>query len=165
MSARTDPLTSLLNRRGVEEKLIYEKDRMERSGKTFSLILCDIDYFKKINDKYGHDGGDYILTQIAKTIEKQSRKQDVVCRWGGEEFLLLLPETELEGAASLAEKIRKQMEVNIQIFKSQKIHITLSLGVACMAGFGNVDDCIKKADLRLYAAKGGGRNRVVFNDN
>lgn len=164
ISSRTDPLTSLLNRRGMEEKLITEIDRMERSNKIFSLILCDIDFFKKVNDNYGHDAGDYILRQISKTIDKQSRKQDVVCRWGGEEFLLLLPETELDGAVALAEKLRIQVEEEVQVFKSQKIYITLSLGVACMEKGQEVDNCIKKADLRLYSAKERGRNIVVSSD-
>ena len=164
VSSRTDPLTNLLNRRGMEEKLLSEKDRFERSDKSFSLILCDIDFFKKVNDEYGHDAGDHILTQVARNIEKYSRKQDVVCRWGGEEFLLMLPETELEGAVALAEKLRRQVEEDVQIFKSQKIYITLSLGIACMEKGQEVDECIKKADLRLYAAKEGGRNRSVSSD-
>jgi diguanylate cyclase (GGDEF)-like protein/PAS domain S-box-containing protein len=162
VSSRTDPLTDLLNRRGMEEKLTSEKDRMERSGRPFSLILCDIDYFKKVNDTYGHDAGDYILTQVAKIIEEASRKQDVICRWGGEEFLLLLPETELKGAKALAEKLRKRLEKHVTVFEKQDIPVTLSLGVACIAKDQPVDACIKNADLKLYAAKEGGRNRVEF---
>ena len=162
VSSRTDPLTDLLNRRGMEEKLTSEKDRMERSGRPFSLILCDIDYFKKVNDTYGHDAGDYILTQVAKNIEKSSRKQDVICRWGGEEFLLLLPETEIKGAKALAEKLRKRLEKHVTVFEKQEIPVTLSLGVACIAKDQTVDACIKNADLKLYAAKEGGRNRVEF---
>jgi len=164
ITSRTDPLTNLLNRRGMEEKLISEADRMERSNKIFSLILCDIDFFKKVNDNYGHDAGDYILTKVAKTIDKYSRKQDVVCRWGGEEFLLLLPETELDGAVALAEKLRIQVEEEVHVFKSQKIYITLSLGIACMEKGQKVNSCIKKADLHLYAAKERGRNIVVSSD-
>jgi diguanylate cyclase (GGDEF)-like protein/PAS domain S-box-containing protein len=164
VASRTDPLTNLLNRRGMEEKLDTEKDRMERSDKPFSLMLCDIDFFKKVNDNYGHDAGDYILTQVSKNIEKHSRKQDLVCRWGGEEFLLMLPETDLNGAVALAEKLRKHVEEDVQVFKSQKIYITLSLGVACMEKGQEVNDCIKKSDLRLYAAKEGGRNKVVSSD-
>lgn len=165
ISSRTDPLTNLLNRRGMEEKLTSEKERWERSDKPFSLILCDIDFFKKVNDNYGHDAGDYILIQIAKNIKKHSRKQDVICRWGGEEFLLMLPETELNGAIKLAEKLRKKVEEDVHIFKNQKIHITLSLGIASIEKGVEIDDCIKKADLRLYAAKEGGRNKVVGSDN
>ena len=164
IASRTDPLTNLLNRRGMEEKLISEKDRMERSDNLFSLILCDIDFFKKVNDQYGHDAGDYILIQIAKNIEKYSRKQDVICRWGGEEFLLMLPETEIEGAVALAEKLRIQIAKDVQTFNSQKIPITLSLGVACMRKGQELDECIKQADLRLYAAKEGGRNIVISSD-
>lgn len=161
ISSRTDPLTNLLNRRGMEEHLSAENKRMMRKGKPFSMILCDIDFFKKVNDDYGHDAGDYILTQVASNIEKASREQDVVCRWGGEEFLLMLPETETSGAAILAEKLRKETEKNVQIFKGQKIMVTLSMGVACMENGQQVDECIKQADLKLYSAKNEGRNKVV----
>lgn len=163
-SCRTDPLTSLLNRRGMEEEMVFEKNRMERSGKPFSLILCDIDFFKNINDNHGHDAGDYVLTQTAKLIENISRKQDIVCRWGGEEFLLILPETDLKGADALAQKIRKSIESNTIIFNDHKIQLTLSLGVACIQSNDGIDDCIKKADLRLYLAKNSGRNKVVSSD-
>jgi diguanylate cyclase (GGDEF)-like protein/PAS domain S-box-containing protein len=165
VSSRTDPLTSLLNRRGLEQEMVFEKNRMDRSGNPFSLVLCDIDFFKKINDTYGHDAGDYILSKFAQIIESCSRKQDIVCRWGGEEFLLLLPETDLQGASALAEKIRVQIEKSIFTYKDQEISITLSLGVACMEKDLAVDDCIKKADLRLYSAKFKGRNRVVASED
>ncbi len=161
ISSRTDPLTNLLNRRGMEIELASEQNRSERNKKLFSLILCDIDFFKKINDNYGHDAGDFILTQVSRNIEKHSRKQDIICRWGGEEFLLMLPETELSGAAELAEKLRTVIKEDVQVFKSQKIYITLSFGVAQMHKGRDINDCIKSADIRLYAAKGGGRNRVV----
>lgn len=162
ISSRTDPLTSLLNRRGIEEKLVSEKFRMERNKKPFSLILCDIDFFKKVNDQYGHDAGDYILTQVAENIKRPSRKQDVICRWGGEEFLLMLPETGLSGAVIFAEKLRKIVEEKVSVFKGLKIPVTLSLGVAEMEKDQQINDCIKQADLRLYSAKEGGRNKVVF---
>ncbi len=164
IASRTDPLTHLLNRRGMEEKLASEHIRMERSDKPFSLMICDIDFFKKVNDNYGHDTGDYILTQVSKTIAKYSRKQDVICRWGGEEFLVMVPETGLRGAVELAEKLRKQVENEVHIFNSQKIHITLSLGVSCIEKGQQIDACIKQADLRLYSAKEGGRNKVVSGD-
>jgi len=165
VSSRTDPLTSLLNRRGLEQEMVFEKNRMDRSGNPFSLVLCDIDYFKTINDTYGHDAGDYILTEFAQVIESHSRKQDIVCRWGGEEFLLLLPETDLQGASALAEKIRAQIEKFTFTYQGQAITFTLSLGVACMSKDQTIDDCIKSADRRLYLAKSQGRNRVVTSEN
>jgi len=165
VSSRTDPLTSLLNRRGLEQEMVFEKNRMDRSGNPFSLVLCDIDFFKKINDTYGHDAGDYILSEFAQIIESHSRKQDIVCRWGGEEFLLLLPETDLQGASALAEKIRAQIEKSIFTYNNQEISITLSSGVACMAKDQTIDDCIKNADLRLYLAKSRGRNKVVASED
>lgn len=161
VTSRTDPLTSLLNRRGMEEKLDLEMDRMERSGKPFSLALCDIDYFKSINDNYGHDAGDHILSQFAYDLTTYLRKQDTVCRWGGEEFLLMLPETDLAGASLLAEKIRSHIEKKAYTFNGIDIKATLSIGIASMQNIKEIKDCINLADKRLYLAKQGGRNRVV----
>jgi diguanylate cyclase (GGDEF)-like protein len=102
--SRTDPLTKLSNRRDMLEKIEFERIRFERSKRPFVFILCDIDKFKNFNDEYGHKTGDFVLVSIAKLMLETMRKQDQVCRWGGEEFLLLLPETEFEGGGILAEK-------------------------------------------------------------
>jgi diguanylate cyclase (GGDEF)-like protein len=147
----------------MQEKMNYEMSRFERSGKPFCLILGDIDFFKKVNDTYGHDAGDHILIQISQTLTQHSRKQDFVCRWGGEEFLLLLPETDLEGGIMLAEKIRRQIEKEVQIFNSQIIKITLSQGVSAVDKDQDIKGCIKQADLMLYTAKEQGRNKVCPN--
>jgi len=159
--AKTDPLTNLLNRRGMEEKLTIEKARFERSNKTFSIILSDIDFFKKINDNHGHDAGDYILIETAKILEYSSRKQDEVCRWGGEEFLIVLPDTSMKGAVILAEKIRSAIEQNPFQFDGHTIPLTMSFGVQVFLKDLTINDCIKKADGFLYVAKEKGRNQVI----
>ncbi len=161
LSANTDPLTKLLNRRGMADKLDNEKFRYERNKKAFSIILCDIDHFKKINDNYGHDAGDYILREVAKILNSASRKPDIFCRWGGEEFLALLPETDLKGGAILAEKLRATIEGNDFIFHSNKIPVTLSFGLCEFDETMTIDNCIKMADRCLYLAKEAGRNQLI----
>ncbi|MBI5426669.1 MAG: GGDEF domain-containing protein [Nitrospinae bacterium] len=161
-AARTDPLTGLPNRRDFEEKIVYETKRFERHGKPFGLVIGDIDHFKKINDTHGHDAGDQALKQAADLMKTTLRKQDLVFRWGGEEFLILLPETDLKGAETLAEKVRSKFESEDFMYNRQKIPITMSFGVALYFGdCPNVDHCLKQADDRLYAAKRTGRNKVV----
>ncbi|MCK4694757.1 MAG: GGDEF domain-containing protein, partial [Candidatus Cloacimonetes bacterium] len=105
--AKTDPLTDLSNRRDMIEKIEHEQKRFGRNGKPFILVMSDIDYFKSVNDRYGHDGGDFVLESIAKLMQSVVRKQDIVGRWGGEEFLILLPDTGLKGAKFIAEKLRE----------------------------------------------------------
>ena len=106
--AQTDPLTELPNRRGMSEKLEFEKLRYKRSEKPFGIILADMDSLKQINDNLGHDAGDKILIQIAKIFRFCCRRTDLVARWGGDEFMVLLPDTDLEGTQTIAEKIRGQ---------------------------------------------------------
>lgn len=127
-----------------------------------STHISDIDHFKKINDSYGHDGGDFILVKVAQCFKETLRSQDIACRWGGEEFLILLPETNLTGATILAEKFRSLMETLSLEHNGHSIRITMSFGLGsydenCM----DVDGCIKRADECLYIAKASGRNRVV----
>ncbi|MBI4390041.1 MAG: diguanylate cyclase, partial [Nitrospinae bacterium] len=161
-AARTDPLTGLPNRRDFEEKSVYEIKRFERHGKPFGLVIGDIDHFKKINDTYGHDAGDQALKQTARLMQTALRKQDLVFRWGGEEFLILLPETDLKGAETLSEKVRSKFESEDFIYQRQKLPVTMSFGVALYSGdCPNVDHCLKQADNRLYLAKKTGRNKVV----
>ena len=162
ISAKTDPLTGLSNRRGVMEKIEYEKLRFDRSKRPFTFILADIDHFKKINDTYGHDAGDFILRQVAQHFKDALRGQDTVCRWGGEEFLVLLPETDLKGTILLAEKLRARIEMDRFEHNSETLQITMSFGLSLFDGSDqNIDSCIKRADECLYAAKTGGRNRVM----
>jgi len=166
VSVRTDPLTDLPNRRGLAEKLEYEKIRFDRSKNPFTIIMGDIDQFKEINDTFGHDAGDQILTDIARMLSDNSRKQDIVSRWGGEEFIILLPETDLGNGAILAEKLRDKIEKEVFTYQDKKIPVTLSFGLSVYNKKDmKTDDVIKQADQRLYEAKNSGRNKVVFKKN
>ncbi|NVJ59858.1 MAG: diguanylate cyclase [Gammaproteobacteria bacterium] len=172
----TDPLTNLANRRAMRQYLSDELDRFERKQSPFTLVLVDIDYFKKLNDTYGHDGGDFVLVEISKLMASLVRKQDRVCRWGGEEFLLLLPETSLDGAKVLAEKIRtaimsQQLEFQEDViskadsnYKTQKheLKVTVTMGISEFNdGQMTLEKAIKVADTKLYEGKEQGRNCVV----
>jgi diguanylate cyclase len=143
------------------EKLEYEQAKYERFGKDFSIILGDIDFFKKINDQFGHDAGDCVLKVIADILKSSIRKIDHVARWGGEEFLVVLTETNLSGAARVAEKIKITIEKHKYEFDKNPAQVTMGFGVACHAGKnGKTDGLIKTADKLLYKAKENGRNQV-----
>ena len=165
LSSKTDALTGLLNRRGLQERMEEAKYRYERNRVPFSLVLADIDHFKKVNDSFGHEAGDEALVFVAKVLLESSRKQDVVCRWGGEEFMILLPDTRLKGGERWAEKARSAVESAKLTYKNLGIPLTLSLGVSEFETFGqDIDDCIRTADNRLYRAKSMGRNMAVASD-
>lgn len=160
--SRHDALTQLYNRLASNEYLHSEFLRMKRTHVLFSVALIDIDYFKKVNDMYGHDVGDSVLKNVAKILKESARVTDFVARFGGEEFLVVLPDTLKDGALEVSEKIRHAVENSVPPHVTQ---ITLSIGVATV----NLDDVnddvvIKKADNALYNAKSTGRNRVVFQD-
>ena len=151
-----DSLTKIYNRRFFNEFLHKEIIRSERNNKAFSLIMFDIDHFKRINDNYGHDIGDKILQELAAVVSQCIRKSDLFARVGGEEFVIIAQETNLEGAMYLAEKIRKKVEENSFCMS---LKITVSLGIS---QYKNKDDCstiYKRADNALYKAKDNGRNR------
>jgi len=158
--SRKDPLTSISNRRDILEKINHEAIRHERNKKAFSLVMGDLDHFKLVNDKHGHDCGDDLLIKIASTIVSSIRKQDIVGRWGGEEFLLLLPETNLEGGRITAEKVRKKIEQSDFIYNDNIVPITITFGVSEYSNNKGVELCIKEADTALYKGKSTGRNRV-----
>ncbi len=161
-ASKTDALTELPNRRGLNENLDNEKLRFERNKKAFSIVLCDIDFFKKINDEFGHDAGDFVLAEVAKVIKTVARKQDIVGRWGAQEFLALLPETEGEGGIKLAEKLQGKIENHKFQFNQQSISITMSFGVTeYNSDEKDIDSCISKVDSLLHKAKEAGRNMVV----
>ncbi len=160
-AARSDPLTGLANRRAMMEWLEREAVRSQRNKRNFSVTLCDIDFFKKFNDTWGHDCGDFVLQEIAESLKNSLRAQDIVARWGGEEFLMLLPETTLNGAVVLAEKIRRTIEHSIFPFQGMDLTVTMSFGVAEYERSRTIDECIKQADEALYKAKEKGRNCVV----
>ncbi|MCD4797092.1 MAG: GGDEF domain-containing protein [Candidatus Cloacimonetes bacterium] len=159
--ARTDPLTKLSNRRDMMEKIEYEKKRFERSGKPFTLVMGDIDNFKSINDKFGHDAGDYVLVLLSEAFLSSIRKQDVCARWGGEEFMLLLPETDIKGGEIISEKIREKISSLSYDYHGTNIHTTITFGVLVYDKPYNLDKFISKADKALYAGKKSGKNKVV----
>ncbi len=162
--ARTDPLTHLSNRRDMMEKIEYEKRRCDRSGNSFVLSIGDIDHFKTINDTYGHDAGDYVLTEISSLMTTLLRKQDIVGRWGGEEFLLFFPDTPLEGGQIVTEKVRSAIEEHTFEFGGHVIQVSMTLGVCEYRKGMKIDACLKKADQALYRGKQNGRNQVQLHE-
>lgn len=163
--ANYDPLTRLYNRRSMIERIEIEMVRMGRTWKPFCLVMLDIDNFKILNDRYGHDCGDKILESISIILKKELRKQDVASRWGGEEFLLLLPETVGKGGYILAEKIRKKIELSKMEYGEYEIKFTLSAGISVYDKPGPVNDCIRAADLALFRGKKTGKNAVVGSED
>lgn len=157
-----DGLTGIYNRRYLETRLSGEFDRTRRYGGTFSVVLFDLDFFKKVNDTYGHLAGDQVLIEIAARVKEKLRSSDVIGRYGGEEFMLILPETQLEGALVFADRIREAIELEPVIFENIIIPVTVSMGVtehrADMPGYAAL---IQQSDLALYASKAAGRNRVT----
>lgn len=161
--SRTDPLTGLANRREMTEKLTGEKARFDRNGSPYSLILADIDNFKSINDRFGHAFGDRVLQGIADILSGTLRRQDLAARWGGEEFLLLLPDTGLEAAEKVADKIRKAMSTCRFRSKSARVPVKLTFGVA-QGGPESIDRTVRNADEALYRGKEQGRDRIVTHE-
>ncbi|WP_229158735.1 GGDEF domain-containing protein [Fluctibacter halophilus] len=159
--ARHDPLTDLPNRRGMVEHLEYEFERAKRSRQDMTVMLCDIDFFKRINDNYGHDTGDHMLQQIARVFENALRGQDIVSRWGGEEFLFLLPETNAHDAFILAEKVRKRVASHLFSHQNVQLNMTISIGISEVSQSVTIDQAINLADHFLYQAKTAGRNRTM----
>jgi len=157
----TDPLTNLLNRRGMTNKVKAEKRRILRSLKPFTLILCDIDKFKSINDNYGHKMGDMVLQGIAKILKNSIREIDSASRWGGDEFLIMLPETDIKGGLNVAEKIKnKLLKASILVINNQKIPVTLTFGVGVLQVSSDIDESISKIDKVMYKGKKKGRNCI-----
>jgi diguanylate cyclase (GGDEF)-like protein len=160
-----DPLTKLFNRRYLEETLTRECIRAERNKQTLSLMIMDIDHFKKVNDTYGHDAGDAVLVGFSSLLKESSRKDDVVCRLGGEEFVIALPTASLELAVQRAEEIREKTSRMKVKFQNQTIPVTVSIGVSVFPTHGKTqEELLQNADLALYQAKRGGRDRVVAYD-
>ena len=160
--SKTDPLTGLYNRRFVMEKLENEFINYQKTKNKFSVIIADIDYFKKINDNFGHDCGDQVLKKVAQNLQNAVGERGFVSRWGGEEFLILLPETEIEDARILADTIRKIIEEEIIDYNGIQVSITSTFGVTVNEDSEMIDDTIKKADDALFKGKNQGRNCVVF---
>jgi len=159
-----DTLTNLFNRRHFEERLSAETQRAFESESNLSLIMVDIDHFKKVNDTFGHDGGDKVLREIASLLKNSVRKHDTVARYGGEEFVLLLPGAPLDPTNMVAERIRRLVENTTFDMGQTQIHITISLGISNFPihRMKSKEELVKMADLALYEAKRGGRNRVCI---
>jgi len=161
--ARTDPLTGVSNRRRFLEIFGVEFARAKRYGGELSCVMLDLDHFKDINDRYGHDVGDRVIVTAADAFRGILRTADVIARWGGEEFALLLPHTNLTGAQAVAERCRRALEEVTIVADGETIGVTVSLGVASLPGDGldTPDALMRSADEALYEAKSCGRNRVV----
>ena len=157
--AVTDTLTETYNRRKFDEVVGLEHRRAAHEKIPFSLIMLDLDHFKKVNDKYGHSVGDQVLKHLSRLIRGLIRQGDLLIRWGGEEFLLLLPATQIDEAGPFAERVR--LEVEQENFPTAG-QITISLGVAQLREGDSIDALLKRVDNALYRAKQEGRNRVVL---
>ncbi|MDP3449913.1 MAG: GGDEF domain-containing protein [Anaerolineaceae bacterium] len=160
--ASRDSLTNLLNRRTMSQYIQMEYTRSKRSIKPFGLIMADVDDFKRVNDNYGHAAGDLVLIELAGLLSATLRSQDLIARWGGEEFLILLPETDFEGVQIAAEKVRDLIAHSSVPYQGHDIQITLSIGGVVCEREAHWDDCIKIADRALYYGKAHGKNLAVF---
>jgi two-component system cell cycle response regulator len=164
--AVTDPLTSLYNRRYMESHVGTLVERSASRGKSLSVLILDIDYFKSINDSYGHDAGDDVLREFAERLKASIRGIDLACRYGGEEFVVVMPDTDIGVAATVAERIRRRIAGEpFPINRgARSIEVTISIGIAARVGPDDTAQMIlKRADEALYRAKRDGRNRVVAN--
>jgi len=158
-----DNLTGLANRREFDDVLAREFARARRYGRRFSVLTLDIDYFKTVNDTFGHPRGDDVLMEIGRLIKGRLRANDLAARLGGEEFALILPETELAGAATVAEQLRAETAAVVVASERNEIRVTISIGCAEL-GAGDQDALalFRRSDQKLYEAKSGGRNRIAW---
>ncbi len=159
--AERDALTGLANRRAFDTQLLVEWARWERHQRAFSLLLFDLDHFKRVNDQYGHDAGDEVLRTVGRTLAALLRGRDFAARYGGEEFAVLLSETPEKTAVEIAERVRGHIEVTQPIFSGKPIPVTISGGVVSSAAYLTAQDMVRKADQLLYKAKSEGRNKVI----
>ncbi len=160
--AETDPLTGLLNRRGLLEKLNTEIEEYSGGSTQLSIAMGDIDFFKTVNDTYGHDAGDYVLKEIAKIMQDISGDDNLVCRWGGEEFLLVFKYANGDDAFTLVEKIRNRIHNTVFAFEGDEIRVNMTFGLEEYYYLDNIDQTIALADEKLYQGKQNGRNQTVY---
>ena len=161
--AHHDPLTGLANRRFFFERARQEFARIRRNPSPLSVVTFDVDYFKLINDHFGHAVGDEFLISLCKSCLPLTRESDIFARIGGEEFAILLPDTNLDGAAVVAERFRKIISDNPLSLPAGELRCTISVGVATSkTRDGSIEECLLRADNALYEAKRNGRNRVVI---
>lgn len=158
--AHTDALTNLTNRRAMQQKLEGELDRARRYNRPFALLLADLDHFKQINDTYGHSVSDQVLREVAGRLAQHLRESDSLARWGGEEFLILAPETDLQQAYLLAQRLLGAIRES----PISGVQVTLSLGVACYRQGDSIAALLSRADEAMYRAKAGGRNQIVLEE-
>ncbi len=161
-AATHDPLTGLLNRRGFTDAAEIEVQRALRSGREFTIILADIDNFKLFNDRHGHACGDLVLQQVAEMLSRRVREADCLGRWGGEEFIFMLPETSADGAWLVAENLRESIAANVFELTNEPASVSLTFGIAAHRQGETLDNCIARADTALYQGKDQGRNRVMI---
>lgn len=160
--ARTDGLTGIRNRRAIEGRLADEVERSSRYGNPCTLLHLDLDHFKQVNDSHGHPAGDELLRQTATTLSAFVRNVDLVGRWGGEEFVVVLPETDGDGAAVVAERVRQRIHELVPPFAQGPGEVSASIGVAELQRGETLGELVARVDAALYRAKEGGRNRVVL---
>lgn len=160
--AETDPLTGLINRRSMTKRLEAALKYRHETGEEFCLVMCDIDDFKCINDSYGHACGDYVLKMLCATICEYLDEQDIVCRWGGEEILLLLSDTRLEAALQITEGLRRAIETTPFIYNGVIVTITVTMGVSACGDHQNVLELVDAADRSMYNGKRSGKNCVTI---
>jgi len=157
MEARVDPLTGLLNRRGFDERVAADLSPAARCSRTFALVILDIDHFKLVNDRWGHDVGDRVLCHVGALLRQQARDQDILARFGGEEFVALLPDADIAGAQRFADRVRKSLAGNAAGLPP----VRLSAGVRAGEPGSEVSALLSEADLALYEAKRAGRDRTT----
>jgi diguanylate cyclase len=156
-----DTLTGLRSRSGMQDDLVKELSRFRRGGKPFCLALMDIDHFKQVNDTYGHDGGDKVLSAVANHVSRSLRPFDDAWRWGGEELLLCLKETDLAGGCMALERVRTGLQqTEIRLLDGRIVNVTASFGIVSADAVKTVEQLLAEADAALYRAKSGGRNRI-----
>lgn len=160
--ASTDPLTGLRNRRAVHDAIRQEEARVRRTREPLAFALCDIDHFKAVNDTHGHDAGDEVLKAVSHVLADSVREMDIVARWGGEEFLVVMPATPQPSAALVAERLRRHVEALTIEVNGQILRASITLGLAVLGDDETTEQAIARADHALYDGKHAGRNRVVL---
>ena len=160
--ANTDALTGVFNRRCFMDLCVPQIERVFRTGGECFIIIFDLDHFKRVNDTYGHQGGDQVLREISRRIKRTVRSYDLLARYGGEEFIVFMPEISKENAINAAERMRRVVCDTPVEFEGQQIQVSSSFGIAYAAPFNKIEKATQFADEALYKAKEAGRNQVVF---
>lgn len=161
--SKEDFLTKLYNKRALDEFMNIKEEEFVRYKHNYTIIMFDIDFFKRVNDTFGHDAGDAVLSAFAGILKKEARTVDIVGRFGGEEFMAILSETDAKGGANFAEKVRKHVQKARFMYKGERIEVTVSSGVSEREKNTSLKNVLKESDDRLYKAKESGRNMVVYN--